>query len=147
MQTCGQIHLHPTTNSLHLHPLTLTKALTHPQTTITTKPTNHHYNPRTNSYKTTQLYFQATLNLVIIEKALKHQTIHLTTSIQIRSPHKLVTQTNYNTPCSTYQPLQTNYAPQWPHPKTNNIESKEVEEEVQEEMQDQRPVTKKIFLV
>jgi len=107
MKIYGQIHLHPTPNSLDLHPLTLTKALNHPPTTTTTKLTNHHHNPLTKTYKTPQSHIQVILNKVIMEKALEHQTIHLMTSIQLSTPHKPVTQTNHNTHRSTYQPLHT----------------------------------------
>jgi len=69
--------------------------------------TNHRHNPQTKSYITTQSHIQAILNKVIMEKAPEHQTIHLMTSIQLSTPHKLVTQTNHNTSRSTYQPLHT----------------------------------------
>jgi hypothetical protein len=90
-------------------PPTLTKVLTLPPTTTTTKLTNHHHNPQTNSYKTPQFHFQPTLNIVIMEKAHKYQTIHLMTLIKLKTPHKPVSRTNHNTPLSTYQPLQTMY--------------------------------------
>jgi len=111
MQTCGQIHIHLTASSLHLHPLTLPKALTHSPTTTTTtaKLTNHHHNPQTNSYKTPQFHFQPTLNIVIMEKAPKYQTIQLMNLVKLKTPHKPVSRTNHNTPLSTYQPLQTMY--------------------------------------
>jgi len=44
-----------------------------------------------------------------MEKTPKYQTIHLTTLIQLKTPHKPVSHTNHNTPLSTYQPLQTMY--------------------------------------
>jgi len=47
--------------------------------------TNYNYNQtyqspsQTNSYKTPQFHIQLILNIVIMEKALKYQTIHLMT--------------------------------------------------------------------
>jgi len=88
---------------------------------MTPPPTNfdQSFNPSTNynhnqTYQsppqptiTPQSHIQAILNKVIMEKAPEHQTIHLMTSIQLSTPHKPVTQTNHNTPRSTYQPLHT----------------------------------------
>jgi len=50
------------------------------------------YNRQTNSYKTPQFHIQPTLNIVIMEKAPKYQIIHLMTLIQLKTPHKPITQ-------------------------------------------------------
>jgi hypothetical protein len=64
-----------------------------------------------------------------MEKAPEQQTIHLMTLIQLKIPHKTVTQTKHNTPRSTYQPTppniinypKTNYPPQWPHQQVQGL--------------------------